>query len=77
MAVKIAKCFSLQIITNVTKTASRFNTSDRIRGMLTVIHEELPDVPFFHVIDHMSKVLHCVAPPLLPVRWVSMTLTGL
>lgn len=43
-------------------------TIKRIRGVLTVIGEELPDCPLYYTLPNLSGVLHVVTPPMLSVR---------
>jgi tRNA (guanine26-N2/guanine27-N2)-dimethyltransferase len=45
-----------------------FGTADRITGLLTLIEEELQDVPLFHVVDDMCATLHCTSPSMLVLR---------
>jgi tRNA (guanine26-N2/guanine27-N2)-dimethyltransferase len=46
-----------------------FGTADRITGLLTLIEEELQDVPLFHVVDDMCATLHCTSPSMLVLRY--------
>ena len=59
-----------QVVAEVQRKTLKLNTADRIVGMLSVIKEELADVPFFYVIDQMCKILHCTPPTLLQLRYV-------
>ncbi|ORY41694.1 TRM-domain-containing protein [Rhizoclosmatium globosum] len=42
----------------------KFKTHQRMIGMLTVISEELPDVPLFYSLDSICQAIHCSVPPL-------------
>ena len=46
----------------------RFGTSARIIGMLSVVLEELTDVPLYYVADELCKVLHVTPPNVLQLR---------
>lgn len=46
----------------------RYGSSERIIGILTMIEEELNDVPFYYVSDELSSVLRCSAPPNVLIR---------
>lgn len=61
---------SLDFITKLQEnlTDDRFKTSRRIRGMLQLAKEELPDVPLYHHLDSMTKVLRCPIPPMAQAR---------
>ena len=39
-----------------------------VLGVLTVISEELPDCPFYYVLDKLGGILHCNVPSLLQFR---------
>jgi tRNA (guanine26-N2/guanine27-N2)-dimethyltransferase len=43
-------------------------TKDRIRGMLSVLSEELPNQPLYLSVSHLSKTLRCICPPLITVK---------
>lgn len=45
-----------------------FSTSRRIRGILQIAKEELPDVPLYHHLDSMTKVLRCSIPSMPQAR---------
>lgn len=46
----------------------KFNTSRRIQGMLQIAKEELPDVPLYHHLDSLTKVLRCSLPSMAQAR---------
>lgn len=45
-----------------------FKTSRRIRGMLQIAKEELADVPLYHHLDSMTKILRCTLPSMPQAR---------
>jgi tRNA G26 N,N-dimethylase Trm1 len=51
--------FIQRVIDSVEKEKERFHTNKRIVGMLSVIKEELHDVPFYYTTDGLCGVLHC------------------
>lgn len=57
-----------RVLDSVTASPGRFRTSERIRGVLSVITEELPDVPLYHTLDQLSATIHCNTPSLLQLR---------
>jgi tRNA (guanine26-N2/guanine27-N2)-dimethyltransferase len=40
----------------------------RVRGLLTLAREELPDAPLYYDLHSLSKTLRCTAPPLATLR---------
>nr|CAB3267254.1 tRNA (guanine(26)-N(2))-dimethyltransferase [Phallusia mammillata] len=56
------------IISLLQRFPNRFKTAERILSILTMITEELPDVPFYYVNDELSKVLRVSAPSMKIVR---------
>ncbi|XP_075404009.1 tRNA (guanine(26)-N(2))-dimethyltransferase isoform X1 [Tenrec ecaudatus] len=60
--------FVSRVLQAVTANPGRFHTSERIRGVLSVITEELPDVPLYYTLDHLSSTIHCNTPSLLQLR---------
>lgn len=60
--------FVQKVLDAVTGNPSRFGTSKRIEGMLSVVTEELQDVPLYYAVDNLSSTLHCSTPPLLQFR---------
>lgn len=57
-----------RVLEAVSTNPSRFHTSERIRGVLSVITEELPDVPLYYTLDQLSSTIHCSTPSLLQLR---------
>ncbi|EPY88002.1 tRNA (guanine(26)-N(2))-dimethyltransferase isoform 6 [Camelus ferus] len=53
------------VLEAVSANPSRFHTAERIRGVLSVITEELPDVPLYYTLDQLSSTVHCSTPSLL------------
>ena len=60
--------FVQKVIDLVKEDKSKFQTSDRIIGKLSVVLEELPDVPLYYVTDDLVKKFHCVPPNLIQIR---------
>uniref|UniRef100_A0A0B7ASN3 tRNA (guanine(26)-N(2))-dimethyltransferase n=1 Tax=Arion vulgaris TaxID=1028688 RepID=A0A0B7ASN3_9EUPU len=56
------KEFVRRVINRVQAGSQTFHTADRIVGMLSVVLEELPDVPMYYVLDAVCGVLHCTPP---------------
>uniref|UniRef100_A0A8D2DF84 tRNA (guanine(26)-N(2))-dimethyltransferase n=1 Tax=Sciurus vulgaris TaxID=55149 RepID=A0A8D2DF84_SCIVU len=54
-----------RVLEAVSANPGRFHTSERIRGVLSVITEELPDVPLYYTLDQLSSTIHCNTPSLL------------
>ncbi|XP_015344610.1 tRNA (guanine(26)-N(2))-dimethyltransferase isoform X1 [Marmota marmota marmota] len=57
-----------RVLEAVSTNPERFHTSERIRGVLSVITEELPDVPLYYTLDQLSSTIHCNTPSLLQLR---------
>lgn len=57
-----------QVLEAVSANPGRFHTAERIRGVLSVITEELPDVPLYYTLDQLSSTIHCSTPSLLQLR---------
>ncbi|KAM5238031.1 tRNA (guanine(26)-N(2))-dimethyltransferase [Ctenodactylus gundi] len=57
-----------RILEAVRANPGRFHTSDRIRGVLSVVTEELPDVPLYYTLDQLSSTIRCSTPSLLKLR---------
>ncbi|XP_057565172.1 tRNA (guanine(26)-N(2))-dimethyltransferase isoform X2 [Hippopotamus amphibius kiboko] len=57
-----------RVLEAVSANPGRFHTSERIRGVLSVITEELPDVPLYYTLDQLSSAIHCNTPSLLQLR---------
>ncbi|KAM9688755.1 tRNA (guanine(26)-N(2))-dimethyltransferase isoform 1-T2 [Trichechus inunguis] len=57
-----------RVLEAVNANPSRFHTSERIRGVLSVVTEELPDVPLYYTLDQLSSTIHCSTPSLLQLR---------
>ncbi|XP_061172654.1 tRNA (guanine(26)-N(2))-dimethyltransferase-like [Saccostrea echinata] len=51
--------FVQRVIDSVEKEKEKFKTAKRIVGMLSVIKEELHDIPFYYTMDGLCGVLHC------------------
>nr|XP_003468399.1 tRNA (guanine(26)-N(2))-dimethyltransferase [Cavia porcellus]XP_013006376.1 tRNA (guanine(26)-N(2))-dimethyltransferase [Cavia porcellus] len=57
-----------RVLAAISASPRRFHTADRIRGVLSVVTEELPDVPLYYTLDQLSSTLHCNTPSLLQLR---------
>lgn len=60
--------FVQKVLSAVSGNPSRFGTSKRIEGILSMMTEELPDVPLYYTLDHLSSTVHCNTPALLQFR---------
>ncbi|KAM7419778.1 hypothetical protein PAMA_016731 [Pampus argenteus] len=60
--------FVQKVLSAVSGNPSRFGTSKRIEGMLSMVTEELEDVPLYYTVDSLSSMIHCNTPPLLQFR---------
>ncbi|KAI5618656.1 tRNA (guanine(26)-N(2))-dimethyltransferase isoform X1 [Silurus asotus] len=60
--------FVQKVLSAVSGNPSRFGTSKRIEGVLSMITEELQDVPLYYVLDQLSSTLHCNTPSMLQFR---------
>ncbi|XP_074423090.1 tRNA (guanine(26)-N(2))-dimethyltransferase isoform X1 [Larus michahellis] len=56
------------VLAALERSPGRFQTEERMRGMLSVITEELGDVPLYYTLDSLSSTIHCNTPSLLQVR---------
>lgn len=53
---------------HIEENVDLYNQSKKIYGMLTVMNDELPDIPLFYAVDSLSNTVHVNTPPLLQVR---------
>ncbi|XP_054834440.1 tRNA (guanine(26)-N(2))-dimethyltransferase [Eublepharis macularius] len=60
--------FVQQVLSAVGSNPRRFQTSQRIQGILSMATEELSDVPLYYTLDNLSKIIHCNSPSLLQFR---------
>ncbi|XP_061685266.1 tRNA (guanine(26)-N(2))-dimethyltransferase [Syngnathoides biaculeatus] len=60
--------FVQKVLTAVSGNPSRFATSKRIEGILSMVTEELEDTPLYYTVDSLSSTIHCNTPPLLQFR---------
>lgn len=60
--------FVQKVLSSVAGNPSRFGTSKRIEGMLSMVTEELEDVPLYYTVDSLSSTIHCNTPALLQFR---------
>uniref|UniRef100_A0A8C2XMW0 tRNA (guanine(26)-N(2))-dimethyltransferase n=1 Tax=Cyclopterus lumpus TaxID=8103 RepID=A0A8C2XMW0_CYCLU len=59
--------FVQKVLSAVSGNPSRFGTSKRIEGVLSVV-TEVPDVPLYYTVDSLSSTIHTNTPPLLQFR---------
>ncbi|XP_007103683.1 tRNA (guanine(26)-N(2))-dimethyltransferase isoform X3 [Physeter macrocephalus] len=57
-----------RVLEAVSAHPGRFHTAERIRGVLSVVAEELLDVPLYYTLDQLSSTIHCSTPSLLQLR---------
>jgi len=57
------KTWVQEILTHLETEAPKYNQAKKIFGMLTVVNEELSNVPMYYQISSLCNVLHCVVPP--------------
>ncbi|KAM4750422.1 tRNA (guanine(26)-N(2))-dimethyltransferase [Anableps anableps] len=60
--------FVQKVLAAVSGNPSRFGTSKRIEGMLSMVTEELEDVPLYYTVDNLSSTIRCNTPSLLQFR---------
>ncbi|XP_008115675.1 tRNA (guanine(26)-N(2))-dimethyltransferase isoform X2 [Anolis carolinensis] len=60
--------FVQQVLSAVGSNPGRFQTGQRIQGILSMALEELSDVPLYYTLDNLSKTVHCSSPSLLQFR---------
>uniref|UniRef100_A0A8C5PMH1 tRNA (guanine(26)-N(2))-dimethyltransferase n=1 Tax=Leptobrachium leishanense TaxID=445787 RepID=A0A8C5PMH1_9ANUR len=60
--------FVQRILSALERNPKRFKTSERIQGMLSMVVEELRDVPLYYALDHLSSAVRCSTPSLLQFR---------
>uniref|UniRef100_A0A4W6E5N6 tRNA (guanine(26)-N(2))-dimethyltransferase n=1 Tax=Lates calcarifer TaxID=8187 RepID=A0A4W6E5N6_LATCA len=57
--------FVQKVLSAVSGNPSRFGTSKRINGILSMVTEELEDVPLYYTVENLSSAIHCNTPSLL------------
>ncbi|XP_064293293.1 tRNA (guanine(26)-N(2))-dimethyltransferase isoform X1 [Phalacrocorax carbo] len=60
--------FVERVLAALESSPGRFQTEQRMQGMLSVITEELGDVPLYYTLDGLSSTIHCNTPSLLQFR---------
>ncbi|XP_071104696.1 tRNA (guanine(26)-N(2))-dimethyltransferase-like [Haliotis cracherodii] len=60
--------FLTKVLQRVSSNQDLFNTSERILGMLSMMSEEVEDVPLYYTLDEVCNVLHCTAPSIVQFR---------
>ncbi|KAM4754500.1 tRNA (guanine(26)-N(2))-dimethyltransferase isoform 1-T1 [Cyanocitta cristata] len=56
------------VLAALERSPGRFSTEPRLRGMLSVIAEELSDVPLYYTLDGLSSTIRSNTPSLLQLR---------
>ncbi|NWU22618.1 TRM1 dimethyltransferase, partial [Dyaphorophyia castanea] len=64
------------VLAALERSPGRFPTEPRLRGMLSVIAEELSDVPLYYTLDGLSSTIRSNTPSLLQLRWAPQTPSG-
>ncbi|XP_076443718.1 tRNA (guanine(26)-N(2))-dimethyltransferase-like isoform X2 [Babylonia areolata] len=57
-----------KMLGRVDRDQGLFKTSERMKGMLSVAREELPDVPLYYILDDVCNILHCTPPNMVQMR---------
>ncbi|XP_063148569.1 tRNA (guanine(26)-N(2))-dimethyltransferase isoform X2 [Candoia aspera] len=60
--------FVQRVLSAVESNPGRFQTNQRIQGILSMVMEELSDVPLYYTLDKLSKTIHSNSPSLLQFR---------
>ncbi|GAB6032633.1 tRNA methyltransferase 1 [Chamberlinius hualienensis] len=60
--------FVEKVLKSIEDKPDDFKTAKKMQGMLSIILEELPDVPLYYVLDRMSSVCHVNCPKMMSVR---------
>ena len=50
------------------ESLSYLGTLERIKGLLSMITEELRDVPFYYIMDHLFSLVHSTVPSMNQMR---------
>uniref|UniRef100_A0A8V5H048 tRNA (guanine(26)-N(2))-dimethyltransferase n=1 Tax=Melopsittacus undulatus TaxID=13146 RepID=A0A8V5H048_MELUD len=61
--------FVQRILGALERSPHRFQTQERMQGVLSAITEELSDVPLYYTLEGLSSIVHCNTPSLLQFRW--------
>uniref|UniRef100_A0A452I4E7 tRNA (guanine(26)-N(2))-dimethyltransferase n=1 Tax=Gopherus agassizii TaxID=38772 RepID=A0A452I4E7_9SAUR len=62
------QAFVQRVLSALGSNPGRFGTQDRIQGVLSMVTEELSDVPLYYTLDCLSSTIHCNTPSLLQFR---------
>ncbi|XP_032939698.1 tRNA (guanine(26)-N(2))-dimethyltransferase isoform X2 [Catharus ustulatus] len=60
--------FVESLLAALERSPGRFGSEARMRGVLSVIQEELSDVPLYYTLDGLSSTIHSNTPSLLQLR---------
>lgn len=55
-------------LNHVQQNSDKFKMEKRIKGLLTILGQELPDVPLFYDLGHIAKKFKMSSPPMVKVR---------
>uniref|UniRef100_A0A8B9FLC9 tRNA (guanine(26)-N(2))-dimethyltransferase n=1 Tax=Amazona collaria TaxID=241587 RepID=A0A8B9FLC9_9PSIT len=61
--------FVQRVLAALERSPQRFQTQERMQGVLSGIAEELSDVPLYYTLEGLSSTVHCNTPSLLQFRW--------
>ena len=60
--------FVEKVLQIIRESPEKFRTSERLEGVLSVVAEELPEVPLYYISNELSRILHCNAIRFLDFR---------
>lgn len=60
--------FVSRVLTHVEDNPHLFGTAKRIQGVLSMVREELQDVPLYHTLDKLFGRVHLETMPMLVMR---------
>lgn len=60
--------FVTKVLNHVNKYSHQFNTQERLKGLLSVVSEEVPDGPLYYPVSKFCNFIHCICPPQVKVR---------
>ncbi|XP_052742412.1 probable tRNA (guanine(26)-N(2))-dimethyltransferase isoform X1 [Bicyclus anynana] len=66
--------FVSRVLTHVQDNPALFGTAKRMRGVLAMVREELPDAPLYYTQDKLFGRVHLETMPMLTMRYVTLLL---
>ena len=60
--------FVEKLAQEIEKDKDKYHTYQRMKGLVSVIGEELPHSPLYYTLPSLASSLHCITPPVLPFR---------